>query len=175
MDKETILEYFERKYHSLMKLAVMMTKDWNAAEDVLHDVAVVLLKKQQQLEDIEDPAAFLAACIRRATLNYFRKNARLDVMDPAVIAETFVHPEPGVSYDYVEWVISLEQHLKKYAPEIRKAFIEHYLDNVPIEWIAPKLGMTANALSQRFMRMRETLAKEAPSMLRQVRVLSLIV
>lgn len=175
MNNERILEYFERKYHSLLKLAVMMTKDFDTAEDVLHDVAVVLLKKQQQLEDIEDPAAFLAVCIRRATLNYFRKNARFDVTDPSVITEMFAHPEPGVSYDYVEWVISLEKNLKKYDPEFRKAFINHYLDNVPIEWLAQKLGITANALSQRFMRMRETLANEAPSMLKQIKVLSLII
>ena len=153
----------------------MMMKEPYAAEDVLQDVAVVLWKKQRELEDVEDPAAFLAACIRRAALNYLRTNARCAPTDPEILAGVCVHPDSDISYEYVEWVISLERHLKKYKPELRKAFIEHYLDNVPLEMIAQKLGITTNALSQRFMRMRETLAAEAPSMLRQINVLALLI
>ncbi len=174
MDKETILEYFERKYRSLLKLAVMMMKDVDAAQDVLHDVAVVLLKKQHELEDVENYSAFLAVCIRRAALNYFRKNARYDVQNPDILAEICVHPESDIGYDYIEWVMSLEKHLTKFSPEIRKAFIEHYLDSVPIEIISARLGITPNALSLRFMRMRETLANTSPSMLRHLNIIALL-
>jgi hypothetical protein len=114
LDRETILEYFERKYRSLLKLAVMMVKNTDAAQDVLHDVAVVLLTKQRELEDVEDNAGFLAVCIRRTVLNYFRKNARCDVQDPVILAEICMYPESSVCYDYIEWVISLDKHLSKW-------------------------------------------------------------
>ncbi len=174
LDKETILEYFEREYRSLLKLAVMMVKDVDAAQDVLHNVAVVLLKKQYELEDVENYPAFLAVCIRRAALNYFRKNARYDVQDPDVLAEICVHPESYACYDYVEWVVSLEKCLTSFSPEMRKAFVEHYLDNMPIEIISERLGITANALSLRFMRMRETLAGDSPRMLRHLNIIALL-
>lgn len=47
-----------------------------------------------------------------------------------------------------------------------QVFIEHYLDGVPIETIARKLGLTPNAVSLRLKRMRDALAKNAPHMLR---------
>mgnify|MGYP000859446928 CR=1 FL=1 len=152
----------------------MIVKDADAAQDVLHDVAVVLLTKQRELEDVEYNAGFLAVCIRRTALNYFRKNARCDVQYPVILAEICMDPESSVCYDYIEWVISLDKHLSKFSSEMRKAFIEHYLDNVPIEDIAEKLGITANALSLRFSRMRETLAGNAPGMLRHLMVLSFL-
>lgn len=40
-----IIKYFERNYSHLMLCAVMMVKDVDRAQDILHDVAVVLLQE----------------------------------------------------------------------------------------------------------------------------------
>lgn len=57
---------------------------------------------------------------------------------------------------------------------MRRVFIEHYLDGVPIETIAKKLGLTPNAVSLRLKRMRNALAKNAPHMLRHIDILTLL-
>jgi len=152
----------------------MMIKDVDKAQDILHNVAVVLLTKQDELTDLRHPSAYVTQCIYRATLNYLRKESRSEAYDPVVLSETCRYPDSDVSYDYVEWVISIEAHLQKFSPEMRQVFIDHYLDGVPVDTIAKKLGITANATSLRLKRMRDTLAKNESGMLRHIDILSLL-
>ena len=169
-----VIKYFERNYRHLLLCTVMMIKDVDRAQDILHNVVVTLLTKQDELRDLRHPGAYVTQCINRATLNYLRKESRSEAHDPVILSEICRHPDSGVAYDYVEWVISIEAHLQKYSPEMRQVFIEHYLDGVPIETIARKLGLTPNAVSLRLKRMRDALAKNAPHMLRHIDILTLL-
>lgn len=169
-----IIKYFESNYRQLLLYALMMIKDVDKAQDILHNVAIVLLSKQDELTDLHNPNAYIARCIYRATLNYLRKEARSKAYDPVVLAETYCHRDSDVEYDYVEWVISIEALLEKFSPEMRQLFIEHYLDAVPIETIASRLGVTPNAITLRLKRMRKELAKTAPSLLKHTDVLTLL-
>lgn len=169
-----IIDYFERNYRQLLLSAVMMIKDVDKAQDILHNVAVALLKRQNELSDLEHPGAYIAQCIYRATLNHLRKEAHLAACDPAELSEMCLQSDSDVEFDYVEWVISLESHLQQFAPEMRKVFIEHYLDGVPIEAIAKRMGLTPNAVTLRLRRMRGALARSAPSMLRHIDVMTLL-
>ena len=55
-----IIDYFERNYRQLLLSAVMMIKDVDKAQDILHNVAVALLKRQNELSDLEHPGAYIA-------------------------------------------------------------------------------------------------------------------
>ena len=74
-------------------------------------------------------------------------------------------------YDYFEWGASLEKHLQKFDPIMRKAFIAHYIDDIPSTALATELGISEKALSLRFSRMRKELKRSAPSMFRHLMVL----
>ncbi|MBQ6692114.1 MAG: sigma-70 family RNA polymerase sigma factor [Clostridia bacterium] len=171
----SLVIYFEENYHMLLKLAVMMTKDVDLGQDVLHTVIARLLQleKEGKLSELRNRSAYVATCIRRVTLNHFRSVGRADVEDPTVLTAICVHPEAQIAYEYVEWVVSLEKSLQKFSPEMRKAFIDHYLDDHPIEELSVQLNITANALSQRFKRMRTVLAAKAPDMLKHIEYLLL--
>lgn len=172
----TLVTYFEQYYDMLLKLAVMIAKDVDLGQDVLHTVIARLLQleKQGELSELTNRSAYVATCIRRTTLNYFRSAGRAQVQDPTVFSDICVHPKAEIEYEYVEWIISLEKSLQQFSPEMRKTFIDHYIDDYPIEDLAKKLGITPNALSQRFKRMRAVLANEAPSMLKHIEYLSLL-
>lgn len=169
-----VIDYFERNYRQLLLSAVMMVKDVDKAQDILHNVAIALLKRQNELSDLKYPGAYIAQCIYRATLNYLRKEAHSEPYDPIALSEICHSPSPGIEYDYVEWVISIEAHLQKFDPEMRRAFIEHYLDGIPIDDIARRMGLTPNAVSLRLKRMRSALAHNAPSMLRHIDIMILL-
>ena len=158
----------------MLLCAVMMIKDVDRAQDILHNVVVTLLTKQDELRDLRHPGAYVTQCIYRATLNYLRKESRSEAHDPVVLSEICCHPNSGVAYDYVEWVISIEAYLQKFSPEMRRVFIEHYLDGVPIETIAKELSLTPNAVSLRLKRMRDSLAKSVPDVFRHIDVLTLL-
>ena len=80
----------------------------------------------------------------------------------------------GPEYDYFEWVASLEKHLQRFDPRMRKAFIAHYIDDVPSTKLAAELGITEKALSLRFARMRKELRENAPSMFKHLSILLMI-
>lgn len=58
-----VIEYFERNYKSLLLCGVMMIKDVDRAQDILHNVAVTLLAKQDELSDLKHPGAYVTQCI----------------------------------------------------------------------------------------------------------------
>jgi len=168
-----IIQYFEKNYRSLLLCAVMMIKDVEKAQDILHNVAVVLLTKKNQFSDLRHPSAYITKCIYRATLNYLRKESRSEAYDPEVLAEMCQHPESSVAYDYVEWITSIESYLQKFSPQMRQIFIDHYLDGIPVEKIAAKMGITPNAVTLRLKRMRDAIAKEGADILHHIEILSL--
>ncbi len=177
MDR-SIVDYFAENYHDLLALAVRVCaricKKPTAGEDVLHQVALVLCKKQQDLEDVEDCGAFIAVCIRRAAINYAKRESRLIPMGLDRLERNLEAKEAAGAYDYFEWVASLEKHLVRFDPEMRRAFVAHYIDGVPSNQLARELGINEKALSLRFARMRKELKNSAGSMFRHLNVLLMI-
>lgn len=92
-----VIKYFERNYRHLLLCTVMMIKDVDRAQDILHNVVVTLLTKQDELRDLRhpDPGAYVTQCIYRATLNYLRKESRSEAHDPVILSEICRHPDSG--------------------------------------------------------------------------------
>lgn len=175
----SIVDYFSQNYDKLVKTSVHIcsrfTRDsMSIGEDILHDVAVVLCKKEQELVDVKDYGAYIAVCIRRAAINYVKKHSRSVPVDMEQIIYELDKNQSSSEYDYLEWIASLEKHLQKFDPRMRKAFIAHYVDDVPSSKLATELGITEKALSLRFARMRKELRDKAPSMFKHLNILLLI-
>lgn len=175
----SIVDYFSQNYNKLIKISVRIcshfTKNPSAiGEDILHDVAVILCKKEQELTDVKDYGAYIAVCIRRVAINYVKKHSRSVPVDMEQVAFDLDNYDIGPEYDYFEWVASLEKHLQRFDPRMRKAFIAHYIDDVPSTKLAAELGITEKALSLRFARMRKELRENAPSMFKHLSILLMI-
>lgn len=174
----SIIDYFSQNYAQLVKASAYIcswiTRDTSIAEDILHDVAVVLCKKEEELADVKDYGAYIAVCIRHAAINYAKKNSRTIPVDMEQADGKMDVVDSKSEYDYSEWIISLEKHLQRFDPHMRKAFIAHYIDDVPSSMLAAELGITERALSLRFAKMRKALRDKAPSMFRQFSILLMI-
>ena len=175
-----LLQYYVHHYDELVLIAVRMTKNYEDAEDVMQSVALALCKREKELAHVENCGAYIAVCIRRAAINFFRHKTRETITDPYFVeiyqerADAREGKKNNPEYDYMEWVESLESHLESYSQEMRSAFIAHYVDDVPLDKIAAKLGLSVRALSGRFARMRKTLKNNAHSMFDQFNVLILL-
>ena len=175
----SIVDYFSQNYDKLVKTSVLICSRFSKnpsaiGEDVLHDVAVVLCKKEQELTDVKDFGAYIAVCIRRSAINYVKKSSRAIPIDMEMITNELDKCDAGSEYDYSEWVASLEKHLQRFDPRMQKAFIAHYIDDVPSTRLAAELGITEKALSLRFARMRKELHDKAPSMFKHLNILLMI-
>ncbi len=175
-----LIKYFIQHYDELVLTTVRITKCYEDAEDVLQSVALTLCKREKELEHVENCGAFIAVCIRRAAISFFRRKVHERVTDPyflEVFQDSTIIQETNKSspeYDYLEWVESLENHLSAYPLEMRNAFIAHYIDNVPLDELSAKLGLSVKALSGRFARMRKALKNNARSLFDQFNVLILL-
>lgn len=175
----SIVDYFSQNYDKLVKTSILIcsriTKTPSLiGEDILHDVAVILCKKEQELSDVRDYGAFIAVCIRRTAINYIKKHSRSIPVDMEQIMCKLDKYESSPDYDYFEWVASLEKHLQGFDSQMRKAFIAHYIDDVPSTRLAAELGITEKAISLRFARMRKELRDKAPSMFKHLSILLMI-
>ena len=172
-----VITYFEEHYDELIKIAVKITKNYEDAEDVMQNVAYILCTKKDDLNSIENCGGYIAVCIRRSSLNFLRKKAYEYAADPVILdrrrelSEFEESLKNAPAYDYCEWIMSLETHLTGYSKEMQKAFIAHYVDGVPIVQIAESMGITAKALSLRFIRMRRTLKNSGRSIFNQFNIL----
>ena len=166
--------FFEENYNELLKLTLKISKNRNAARDILHYTAVILLRKKEMLRDIEDPVAFIAACLRRATFTYYKKEAKYKNNEPLEKHYDITDSSVANAYNYLEWTMLLDDALTDFPMDLRNAFKMHYLDDIPIEDLAKSLDTTPNALSKRFATMRRTIARKNPSLLRQLEVLALL-
>lgn len=72
-----IIQYFERNYKSLLLCAVMMIKDVDKAQDILHSVAVGLLTRKDELSELRHPSAFIAQCIYRGDAELFAQGSQV--------------------------------------------------------------------------------------------------
>ncbi len=166
-----IVEYFSNHYRDYLKFALTVTHNLEAAQDVLQNVALVLCKKADELKNLENPAGYLTVCVRRAALDYLRSMSRMSTTDP----KFFANLNSGINecaQSYIEWVMVLEKHLAHYPEEMRKAFVAFYLDGYALEQVAAQVGLSVNALSQQFKRMRLRLAKQAPMLNTLIMLLS---
>lgn len=175
----SIVDYFSQNYDKLVKTSILIcsrfTKNPSSiGEDILHDVAVILCKKEKELADVKDYGAYIAVCIRRAAINYVKKHSRSVPVDIEQIVHEIDKYECSPEYDYFEWMASLEKQLLRYDPRMRKAFIAHYIDDVPSTTLAAELGISEKALSLRFARMRKELREKAPSMFKHLSILLMI-
>lgn len=168
-----IIEYFEEHYRDLLKLALRMVKNLDDAYDVLQDVAVVMIQKKEELCDVEDPAGYLAICIRRRALNFIRDSKRSLATAPEIMKNMRADADPQTEMERTEWTVWLEKYLRDSAPELRTAFMEHYLDDIPLEMIAERMGMKPNTLAQQFRRMRQSVARQSPRTMMHLMVLIL--
>lgn len=166
--------FFEENYNELLKLTLKISKNRNAARDILHYTAVILLRKKEMLRDIEDPVAFIAACLRRATFTYYKKEAKYKNNEPLEKHYDITDSSVANAYNYLEWTMLLDDALTDFPMDLRNAFKMHYLDDIPIEDLAKSLDTTPNALSKQFATMRRTIARKNPSLLRQLEVLALL-
>jgi len=156
-DQSLLIYQFIEHYDTFAKIALRIVKNRDAALDVLQNVALTLAQKRLPLDGIESPNAFLAVCVRHAAMNYLRRESRSSPSDPEAL-NNLPAPIPKSEYDAVDWTVTIEKYLEDYTPEMRKAFILHYVDGWPQTEIAARLRMRPEALRQQFYRMRKKIA-----------------
>lgn len=142
--------------------AITIANDREAAQDLLQDVACILYVKADEIGNVEAPLAFLRTCVRNVAKNWAKRERRRICLDPASMDSILGHhsdDKDTILFEIRDWIMT---SLPEYEQERKEAFIQYYLDGYPLAVLAKRYGVSVNALSQQFFRMRSKLKKRYP-------------
>ena len=90
MDRQSFAAQYHAAYSRLWQIATGMIGDRAHAEDIVQEAAVIALKKVHSYDPNASFAAWMAAIVRRCSLNYIRKlrNRATVPTDPVVLDQS---------------------------------------------------------------------------------------
>ena len=169
----SIMDFIEENYETLLAFAVRLNGNLADGEDVLQTVATKICARQEKLGNLAYAKSYLMTCIRNATFNLKRTKARQRIagVDFEKLKEAFPDPASGQELEVSDWIESLNQHLSCYDEQLRKAFIAYYVDQEPLEEVAVSLGLSKRQATKKFESMRNYLKRHHKHLFVQLSVL----
>ena len=148
---EVLHDIYERYKGDLLSLATALLSDLTAAEDVVHDVFISLLKSSGRLTLAGSLKGYLIACVVNAVRNVKRTQRRhpsveLDQIDP--IATEDDKPDRAAIFD--EQVDCLKQALAQLPYLQREALVLRVYGQMRFREIAKQQGISTNAALYRY-------------------------
>lgn len=149
-------ELSRRVWDELVVRARFLVDDLDEAEDLAQEAIVVLLERTSAGgDDLEDPRAFLLGCIRMLARNKHQQRRRRSQILAAVH-----HPQAVPDHaNSVEIRYLCYQLLAELPPTYARILRMRYLDGMPAQVIAERLGTTPGAVRQRLHRARKEARK----------------
>lgn len=150
---DQFVEIYRQDYSLLRAIAYNIVKNKHDADDIMQTVMMKLIEKQDILDQIVSPHAFLRRCIRNEAVSLYRHKqiAAIPVGDDIVsISPSYDDP----AFDRVEGLAYIKIYVKKHPEEIQEAFVSYVLDGYKIVDLAKELDMSPEKLERIFRKIR---------------------
>lgn len=139
--KHDARELYERHARALLAYACALLRDPSAAEDVLHQVFLNVLRGRSAIDG--EPAAYLFRAVRNTALNHMRGQSReVDLAGAGVWLES-----PGGSR---ETSVALQSALRALPAEQREVIVLHIWGQLTFEEAAAVIGIPPNTAASRY-------------------------
>ena len=139
--KHDARELYERHGRALLAYACALLRDPSAAEDVLHQVFLNVLRGRSPIDG--EPAAYLFRAVRNTALNHMRGQSReVDLAGAGVWLEG-----PDGSR---ETSLALESALRALPAEQREVIVLHIWGQLTFEEAAAVIGIPPNTAASRY-------------------------
>ena len=155
------IKQFLQHESDFMGYLMAMTRDFEAAEEIFQNAAIVVMEKAGQNEPIRDFRAWAKEVVRRQALHYFRTagQQRSLNMDPQLleqISASFMEDETDDVTRKRE-LRALRSCLKSVQSPHRRMIAMRYEKRSSFEVIGAAVGRTAAAVQRAVSRVRKTL------------------
>jgi RNA polymerase sigma-70 factor (ECF subfamily) len=149
---EEVRRLYEKHGRALLAYACSFVSDYSAAEDVLHQVFVRLLRGD--IEITGPPVAYLYRAIRNAALNTLRRHSREVELDSNA---GWLESPPGME----EMGVALQSVLRNLPEEQREIIVLRVWGQMSFEEAAAVVGISPSTAASRYryglMKLRERL------------------
>lgn len=156
---EKVFAIYEKQYDQLLKRAVSILGNLHDAEDVMQDLAIMIMEKEDIFANVENCKAYLFSSIRNISIDAYRKN-RKSISSSSVNETQDNSIATGKEFERIEARDYIERLLGQCPSEIKDAFIKHVIYGYSINELSKELGMSANNLSQKISRMKRRIVKQ---------------
>jgi RNA polymerase sigma-70 factor, ECF subfamily len=138
-DRDEIRRLYEEHGRGLIAYACSFLHGFTAAEDVLHQIFVRLLRGDIRLES--PCAPYLYKAVRNASLNYLRDRSRDTELD-----DVWLESPSGMTED----AVLLQSALRELPEEQREVIVLHVWGQMSFEEVAATIGIPAKTAASRY-------------------------
>ncbi len=162
-DKDALGRIYEKYIDDLLRVAMSLLHDIQAAEDCLHDVFVNFAGSVNEPRACRNVRKYLVSCVANRARDVLRKRARqTDCQGEQSVS-------PGVSYNPVSQLIEAEESARVFSSlgelpyEQREVFVLRVQGGLKFREIANLLDVSVNTIQSRYrygvVKLREVLEK----------------
>lgn len=153
-DADAFAEFVRRWHGRLRTHAERLTGHSAAADDVLQETWIAVLKSLGGLEDVEAFRAWLFRILSRKAADWIRRRQRERRLHERFAAETLVSSRDENRTDRID---SLDDALQRLSTPLRHAVLLHYVEEFSVEQIADILGIPCGTVKSRLHNARRQL------------------
>ncbi len=155
MDNELFEKLCARYYKNILRYAMFSVKDEDMAHDIVQEVFIVVYKKLDKLKNHPNVGGFIYQTAKNIINEHKRKlYARLirEVKaDNEYAGSSTIEKEIDSRIDEYEYITDIISQL---SDEKYKLYKLYYIEGMPMDKIADKLGIEYTALRMRYVRLR---------------------
>lgn len=152
-------DFFEglcnKYYKKILKYSVLCVKDKDIADDIVQEVFIVVYKKLDLLKSHPNIGGFIYQTAKNI-INEHKRRLYTTLMheireDREFMGSGSVEKEIDSRIDEYEYITDIISQL---SDEKYRLYKLYYIDNMPMDKIADKLGIEYTALRMRYVRLR---------------------
>lgn len=161
LQREIYYEYYQMMYGFI----VYMLKDHSAAEDIIQEAFIKIIKNKPEFENEAKLKAWLKVVTKNTAINYLRKHKKyrnqLDAdsvfLDVETAQQTSASIESVVETKMMQE--SIERYMDKLKPEYRSLIELRWKEGLSYREMAELLDTREDVIKQRLFRARERIKK----------------
>jgi RNA polymerase sigma factor (sigma-70 family) len=153
-DADAFTDFVLRWQDRLRAHAERLTGHPAAADDVLQETWIAVLKGLGRLSDVEAFRAWIYRILSRKATDWIRSRQRRRRLDRRVAAEAARSSGDEERSDRIE---SLDDAVKRLSPPLRHVVLLHYVEEFSVEEVADVLGIPGGTVKSRLHNARKQL------------------
>jgi len=153
---------YDDYFYQVYKIALSMTRNTQAAEDVTQETFLIAFEKYNQLRDSTKAGAWLTSIALNIARAYFNREKRFMTMDPENISIKLQDDEPEQVLERLgqkEIAQVLIGAIHDLPPEFQDVIILKYYHDLEVKEVAELLELPQGTVKSRLSRAREKLRK----------------
>lgn len=139
---------FQLYNRPLLYFSINFVKRQQVAEEVVSDIFVKAWKLRNDFEDLHKLKAFLYISVKNASLNYLRSSYARHQINPIEEWENLecLDSDTFVKIVKTELIKSIYDEMSRLPEKQREVFILTFIEDLDVEEISKKLGISASAV-----------------------------